>query len=208
MPGNGDNSKLNSKEWEEIYGNFPLEVLPWHSGIVSRPLVSVVKSGVIRKKGRALDLCCGAGTNTIYLAKKGISAFGLDISSKALAIADKRSGQKNTVCSFVNGDAVDLPFKDGVFDFVFDRGGFHHIPSNERAAYAREVRRVLKAGGRYLLICFSDRNPPTANTFTTDELKAYFSGHFRIDWIKRSVFMELKRHKRDFYAAYMRKNVV
>ncbi|NWG11350.1 class I SAM-dependent methyltransferase [Candidatus Bathyarchaeota archaeon] len=57
-------------------------------------LVNLVEKGVI-KKGKALDICCGAGTNTVYLAKKGFEVTGIDISSKAIEYATEKAKQAN-----------------------------------------------------------------------------------------------------------------
>jgi tRNA/tmRNA/rRNA uracil-C5-methylase (TrmA/RlmC/RlmD family) len=49
-------------------------------------LVEFVEQGLI-KKGKALDLCCGAGTNTIYLAEKGFNITGIEVSQRAIQYA-------------------------------------------------------------------------------------------------------------------------
>ena len=65
------------EEWDEIYKKNPLEALPWELGRPRQALVGLVETGVI-KKGKALDTCCGVGTNAIYLAKKGFQVVGID----------------------------------------------------------------------------------------------------------------------------------
>lgn len=58
------------EEWDEIYRKYPLEALPWELGRPRKILVDLVESRRI-KRGKTLDLCCGAGSNTVYLAQKG-----------------------------------------------------------------------------------------------------------------------------------------
>ena len=58
------------EEWDRIYRRYPLEDLPWELGRPRKVLVELVEKGLI-KRGKALDICCGAGTNALYLAKKG-----------------------------------------------------------------------------------------------------------------------------------------
>ncbi|MFH1338607.1 MAG: class I SAM-dependent methyltransferase [Candidatus Omnitrophota bacterium] len=196
------NKREIKKEWDELYGHFPLESLPWHSERPARALVDAIKKGGI-KKCNALDICCGAGTNSLYLAVKGFRVTGLDISGEALRLAKKRFENSKISPGLVNGDAANLPFKDKTFGFVFDRGCFHHIPMAERPQYVEEAHRVLKPGGNFLLICFSDKNPPRENTFSKKAIADYFSPHFEIIRIKSSVFRELRKHPRFFYVAFM-----
>lgn len=198
------NKKEIKKEWDELYGHFPLESLPWHSERPARALADAVKKGGI-KKCDALDICCGAGTNSLYMAEKGFRVTGLDISWEALRLAKKRLESGKIGAGLVNGDAASLPFKDKAFGFVFDRGCFHHIPVTQRPQYAEEAHRVLKAGGNLLLICFSDKNPPRENTFSKKAIAGYFSPRFKIIRIKSSVFSEFRKHPRFFYVTFMEK---
>jgi methylase of polypeptide subunit release factors len=59
---------------------------PWDTGITPPELRAVVESGQVRP-GRALDLGCGTGTNVLYLAQHGFDVVGVDISSRAIAVA-------------------------------------------------------------------------------------------------------------------------
>jgi 2-polyprenyl-3-methyl-5-hydroxy-6-metoxy-1,4-benzoquinol methylase len=79
-----------SDEWDQIYRKFPLEELGWELGKPRPILVEFVEKGLI-KKGKALDICCGAGTNTVYLAKQGFEVTGIDISQTAIKYAKKKA---------------------------------------------------------------------------------------------------------------------
>jgi hypothetical protein len=57
------------EEWNRIYRKHSVEALPWELGRPRKVLVDLIEKGQI-KKGKTLDTCCGAGTNTLYLAKK------------------------------------------------------------------------------------------------------------------------------------------
>jgi len=52
------------KDWDRVYRKYPLEELPWELGKPRKTLVDLVEGGKIRP-GKALDICCGAGTNTV-----------------------------------------------------------------------------------------------------------------------------------------------
>lgn len=199
------NKKKIRKEWDELYGNFPLESLPWHSERPAKPLIDVLSRGGI-KRGRVLDICSGAGTHAVYLTSKGFSVVATDISYHAIKLARERIRKKQQKCALVVADAVNLPFKNMAFDFIFDRGCFHHIPAQERMIFIAGLHRTLKPQGKYLVICFSSKNPLRENIFTQEDLTAYFSSYFTIDWIKESVFHEFKKMLRYFYVALMHKH--
>jgi len=90
--------------------------------------------------GLLLDDGCGTGHLAEFLDKNNL--IGLDISAGMLKYAQKR------MPLIVNGDAQNLPFKDGIFDCVFARALLHHLP--EPARGVAEIERVLKTGGRVI----------------------------------------------------------
>lgn len=192
------------KEWNELYANFPLEGLPWHSQRPAQALVGLINKKEINK-GLCLDIGCGAATNSLYLASKGFAVIGLDISIQAIHLAKKKAEFPKSKTNFVVADAAILPFKDSSFDFIFDRGCFHHIPSLERKVFVEGLHRVLGENGKYLLICFSDKNPPRENTFSQSDIFDYFSSYFDIHWIRSSIFREFGRINRFFYFVFMSK---
>ena len=194
----------NYEEWDRIYRKFPLEVLPWELGRPRKVLVDLVEKGLI-PKGKALDICCGAGTNTVYLAEKGFQVTGIDISSKAVEYARKKAEQANVKINFMVQNFLKLPFKDEEFDFVFDMGCFHHVEVEDRNTFIKRVRRVLKNDGLYLLICFSYKNGPAWNHFTKKQVIHLFSRYFEIKEIKHISSVEGDGLKRYFYSVLMEK---
>lgn len=125
-------SKISEySRWDKIYRRYPLEVLPWELGRPRQFLVNMVESGKI-KKGKTLDLCTGAGTNTVYLARKGFQVIGIDVSHKALEYAKEKTKKANVNIPLQLASFVDLPFDDEQFDFVFDNGCFHHVEVEDR----------------------------------------------------------------------------
>jgi SAM-dependent methyltransferase len=96
-----------------------------------------------------LDLCCGQGNVAEALSKAGLSVVGADFSPQMLAFARKRLPD----VEFVEADAQDLPFDDGSFDAVICSFGLMHVPDQNRAL--REVHRILKPGGQYIMTCWS-----------------------------------------------------
>ena len=195
----------NYSEWDKIYRSYPLEELGWELGKPRPILVEYMKRELLPKKGKALDLCCGAATNSVYLAQGGLNVAGIDISRTALEIAKKKAGGTKANIDFLNGSFVNLPFRDEQFDFVFDMGCFHHVKVQQRAEFIAGVHLVLKTGGTYMLTAFSYRNGPSWNHFTRQQIIDLFSGCFEISQVRHYASLEGDGATRFFYTMLMKK---
>lgn len=101
------------------------------------------------KPGLILDIGCGTGEQSLFLAKRGYKVVSVDISREMLIIAKESSneGKLRDNLSLVIASAEALPFRDKSFDGLISIFGvFNHIPKAEHAF--RETHRVLKRGGR------------------------------------------------------------
>jgi ubiquinone/menaquinone biosynthesis C-methylase UbiE len=194
----------SSNEWDQIYRNYPLEELGWELGKPRPILVEFIEKGLV-KKGKALDICCGAGTNTIYLAEKGFDITGIDISPTAIEYAKKKAELAKVKLDLRVHDFLQLPFSDQAFDLVFDMGCFHHVKADDRVTFINGVHRVLKKGGNYLLTCFSYRNGRAWNHFTKRQLIDLFSGYFELGEFRQYPSVEGDGVTRYFYTVLMKK---
>lgn len=143
---------------EKIYGEMPPEDIPWN--IVSPPeiLRALVTSNGLRPC-KVLELGCGAGNYVIFFAKYGFDASGVDISENAIEMARKSALQAGVTCTFVVADVLGgMSEINGEFDFVYDWELLHHIFPDDRDGYFRNVGRLLKPGGRYLSVSFSEKS--------------------------------------------------
>lgn len=191
-------------EWERIYRSVPLQELPWHSGKPASALVQLLRKKGVRA-GKALDVCCGAGTNSAYLARKGFQVTGIDISRRAVGYAAENCGRRKLACKFMVGDVLKLPFARNTFDLVFDRGCYHHMPQSGKPRFAGLISKVLKKGGIYLLLCFSDRDEYFGRGVSKEEIRENFSKYFGIESIRPSVHREPGGTRREFYSVVMEK---
>jgi hypothetical protein len=119
----------------------------WHLARPSPELLAARDDGWLGTPGVAVDLGCGLGTEIGYLAAAGWSAVGVDLSAAAL----HRAAQSHRGARFIQADVLGLPLSDASADLLLDRGCFHYLAPAARGHYAREARRVLKPGGRFLL---------------------------------------------------------
>lgn len=199
-------SSRHDKGWDEVYHRHRLECLPWELGRPRKVLVELVDSGLILPS-RALDLCCGAGTNPIYLAKKGFDVTGLDVSDKAVEYARESARRAEVEVSFLVGDFLNLPFKSEQFDFAFDFGCFHHVQVEDRITFVKGVHRVLRPRGTYLLVCFSYKNGPAWNHFKREQIVELFGDFFEVEWIKHVSSVEGDAVTRYFYETMMKRSI-
>jgi SAM-dependent methyltransferase len=148
---------LASLWWNVIYS---FGRTPWDTGITPPELRAVVEGGQVGP-GRALDLGCGTGTNVIYLAQHGWEASGVDISSRAIALARRKLRQADLSrrASVYAGDVTrldGLPLA-GLFDLALDMGCLHNLDGAGRERYAQGLARRIKPGALYLLYAFGPR---------------------------------------------------
>lgn len=171
--------KAIQERWDETYRSTPEKSLPWETFEPEPELVDVINKGWVGK-GSALDICSGLGTNSLYMAEMGLDVYGIDISPTAVDKATARAEQRGITCHFSVGNAFKLDFPSKSFDFILDRGCFHHIPKGYRRGYISGLHRVLSDQGKLLLLCFSDKNSWEGNTFSIEDIRDYFSSHFDI----------------------------
>jgi SAM-dependent methyltransferase len=117
----------------------------WYVG--RRRIIARFVEDICRKvkdaRPHILDVGCGTGANLLLLSKYG-DAEGVDISEEALAFCRERGLEK-----VKHGAAEELPYEDGTFDLVTAFDVVEHM--DDDVAGLREMRRVLRPGGRVLL---------------------------------------------------------
>ncbi|MFB6466002.1 demethylmenaquinone methyltransferase [Cytobacillus sp. Hz8] len=113
----------------------------------------------VQKGKKALDVCCGTADWTIALANAvGTSGevIGLDFSQNMLKIGqEKVANLKLDQVKLVQGNAMELPFEDGTFDYVTIGFGLRNVP--DYLQVLKEMNRVLKPGG--LAVCLETSQP-------------------------------------------------
>lgn len=103
------------------------------------------------KSGKILDLGCGLGRHIHYLSRRGFNVVGFDISEKTLMRAEELAKTANLKLDFVRGDYMDLPFHNAIFQGVISISTLHHDFPDSIYRGLREIRRVLKFGGYFIM---------------------------------------------------------
>jgi SAM-dependent methyltransferase len=147
------------QQMESIYREMPLNEIPWNIEDPPALLVDLVREKTVLPCD-AVDLGCGVGNYTTWLALQGFRVTGIDLSARAVELAGERARRLGADCTFRAADLRQGPGGlAGAFDFAFDWEVLHHVFPEDRAAYMWSVQRMLRPGGKYLSVCFSEQDP-------------------------------------------------
>jgi SAM-dependent methyltransferase len=133
---------------------------PWDGHPIATSLRSLVEGSdgsPPLTPGAALDVGCGTGDTSIYLAQHGWRVTGVDFVPKALDEARAKRGAAGVTVDFRQGDATRLT-GEGVgsgFGLIVDQGCFHGMSDSDRDKYVAEVTAVAAPDARMLLVEFT-----------------------------------------------------
>lgn len=97
-----------------------------------------------------LDLGCGTGWLSVFLAKQGFNVTGLDISLHAIKLARGWAEKEDLDIHFDVGDIAELPYPDGTFDAVVANSIFEHFPFEVAQVTLQKLKRILVPGGTFI----------------------------------------------------------
>lgn len=151
--------KKNEKSWDPIWedifksqewGKYPPEELV-------RFIARNYYKSPDRKKVKILDIGCGTGAATWYIAREGFSAYGIDGSKTAIAIAKERFKKEGLEGEFIVGDFNNLDFPNKAFDCIIDIVALQHNPLENVRIILKEAHRILKPGGKIFSMMINNK---------------------------------------------------
>jgi SAM-dependent methyltransferase len=135
---------LKKHEWDQRYEQ---NELPWDTGRPTCALMQLFAAWPVFN-GRILEVGCGTGTNSVWMARQGgHQVTGMDISSGAMAAARQRAEEQGASCTFVEADFLTSALEPEQFALLFDRGCFHGMNEEQRGQFARQAASCLVRGG-------------------------------------------------------------
>ena len=142
---------------------------------VESPFARDVYGRYLAGGGRLLDLGCGNGRDSLYFAGKGLSVLGIDSSEVAIESLEGKSSAE-----FVCGDFVRLyGVADGSADFCYSRFTVHAITLEQEMELLRNVKRVLRGGGRLFVEVRSVHDGIYGKGEAVEQDAFVYEGHYR-----------------------------
>ena len=128
--------------------------------------------------------------NVLYLADHGFVAEGIDGAPTAIRKARAKAKRRGLKARFEHADALDLAVPEQPFDTVIDSGLFHVFSDEDRGHFRDSLARVVRLGGTYFLMCFSDEEPGDwgPRRVTQAEIRSVFSDGWHVNYIQPSAF--------------------
>ncbi len=162
---------------------------PWDIGEPQPEFVRLSEAEEIQ--GTILDVGCGTGENSLYFAGLGHEVWGVDSSPRAIRKANAKARKRRVKVTFLEHDALHLKSIKRVFDTAIDSGLFHVFSDEERPLFANSLSSVLRPGGTYHMMCFSEKEPGDwggPRRVTQREIKDTFRLGWRVNYIREARF--------------------
>lgn len=140
----------NRTVFERLYGGAKRpEDLPWHRAEPPALLVEALDART--GTGTALDVGCGAGSHSIYLAKRGYSVTGVDFMPQAIEMLGRQAAESDLDITATRADITTWN-PPHPFDMVLDVGCLHSLGADHHATYKARLLRWLVPGGDFVLV--------------------------------------------------------
>lgn len=174
--------------YERFKERYAAGQLPWDDPLPPPEVMATVDQ---LPPGRAVDLGCGYGRSSIYLAQHGWTVDGVDYVPQAVTEARNRAQQANMAhrIQFHQGSVANLHFLTGQYTLAVDVGCLHSLSSGEQEGYRDELVRLLSPGAVYLLFArtFSGSEDPETGPPSLPEaqLRHLFDLDFKLERVEK-----------------------
>lgn len=152
----------------------------WDDGQIPPQLTQLISKA--DRGAKALDLGCGTGTHSIYLAKQGLTVTGIDASETAIRRAREKASQAGVRPELVIHDVTHLDFLHGPFQIALDVGCLHGLRPAEKQRYATELARLMPIGGTLLVWGMEPQSMGIG--LTREMMEEVFEPAFKLDRVE------------------------
>jgi methyl halide transferase len=177
----------DAAKWNERYQK---NDTPWDMGRPSSELQRVLAE-IKLKPCRALEIGCGTGTNSVWLAQQGFDVTGLDLSERAIERARQRAKDAGVAIDFRVADVLKAPPPLGEpFAFFFDRGCYHAVRRDDPLGYGAALVPLLAPGAVGLVLTGNAREPNEDGppVVSEEEIRAELGGYFQVRQLREFRF--------------------
>jgi SAM-dependent methyltransferase len=161
---------------------YRLGFTPWDGHALSPTLRKLIEGPDALPAGMALDVGCGTGDSSIYLARHGWRVVGVDFAAKALGKARAKAAAERVPLDFVRADATQLSSavaRDD-FDLILDSGCLHGMSDDARDRYVQELSAVAGRQTRLLIFAFTPGGQFGVRGIDQAEIERRFLSHWEL----------------------------
>jgi cyclopropane fatty-acyl-phospholipid synthase-like methyltransferase len=173
-----------SADFDSAYKNY---CAPWVIGEPQPAVVDLGRAGWIR--GSVLDVGCGAGEHTIYLARRGFRVLGIDASVPAIEYAVANAKSREVDATFAVADALRLGAEQ--YDTILDSALFHIFGPSDRSSYIGSLRAACRLGGFVHVLALADDGPGFGPEVSDADLRSAFTEGWQVEDITRSRYVAI-----------------
>jgi SAM-dependent methyltransferase len=179
----------------------------WDIGRPQRAFVEVAEAGLVR--GPVLDVGCGTGELSLFLARRGHEVLGIDLAPRAIQQARQKAHWRRIPASFLVWDALELAglAERGLsFRTVVDCATFHVFTDEQRERYVAGLARVLEPGGAFFLVGDARSDPTRGYGIAPDEIRERFGGgEWEVAFVRPTTFERRYSTNAAYLAAVVRR---
>jgi methyl halide transferase len=187
-------ANMPARDWNAHYESGELR---WESGRPSSELARIIAEEKIAPC-RAIDLGCGTGINSVWLAQHGFDVTGVDLTALAIERARRRAEEAGVAVQFIQADVLDFPagfeLQPGFepYPFFFDRGCYHCVRELNVQAYVRTLTRLTGPGSVGLILTGNAKEPrqPGPPVVSEEQLRSELEPAFEIVRLREFRFDE------------------
>ncbi len=183
----------SSKLWEETWGEHMHHGYYGRSGnhktnrrqaqidLIEELLIWANIKEVKNQLHNIIDVGCGIGGSTLYLAEKfAANATGITLSPVQVSRATQRAteaGLEEKV-NFIRANALEMPFPDNTYDLVWSLESGEHMP--DKTKFLQECYRVLQPGGKLIMATWCHRSTNSVAGALTDDEKRHLEAIYQV----------------------------
>ena len=181
----------------------------WTAGTAGPELANLVYTQRIKPGSEILEVGCGLGTESIFMAVRGMNVTAMDLSKDAINVGKEIAKQYDVNIDWIVGDLLREDLFNQKFDVITDQGCFHHMKENEFEKYEQKISKYIKPGGLFVLRAFSDAMPEgdQPRRVSSDDMIKTFNKDFKLEHLERILSFSSEKYDKplSWYSLWIRR---